>query len=178
MSKYTKAIWGFVLVIAGICVLAGCTSPAATSESKAPTAEVAQPADTNDILAFGDVYTWDDEVSVSVSKPSEFVPTEEAMGAVSGYSHIALTVVVTNNSDEPVSVAGWMPIVTTGGSDADVIIDSGNPLGSIGYSLSDDIAPGESGTWVEAYSVAEPDNLTYKVNVEPGTPYAIFTNVK
>lgn len=126
-------------------------------------------------LAFGDAMTWTDGVSISVSQPVPFTPGQYAAGATQATS-ILFTITLTNGSD-----ANLEPMVynrvSSGGVEASAIFDSGNPVGEIGGTPNTVVLPGQTVTWLEAYSVADPAVLTFQTNPSFKYEDAIFTNI-
>jgi hypothetical protein len=178
--KFIAIVFAFVFAL----FVSGC---AQTSEANAPDpkASVAQPAapsaapepapNTN-IKKFGEVKTYDDGVSISVSKPANFKPNEYAIGAVPGQKYVVYTVVLTNGTKE-VFQPMTFGTVSSGGAEAKSIIDIGNPIGDIGQVPTTAILPGKTVKWLEAYSLADPKTVTYQI--APAFKYekAIFTNI-
>lgn len=126
-------------------------------------------------LAFGDTMEWDDGVSMSVSEPEPFTPSDLSGGADQAVN-LVFTLTITNDSSENVQ-----PIVistlSSDGTEATRIIDIGADGGQVGIPPTTPILPGESITWREAWSVADEDSLT--MQTAPSFQYepAIFTNV-
>lgn len=128
------------------------------------------------VLNFGDAMTWDDDVSLSVSAPAPFTPTEWAAGADQAH-HIAFTLVLTNGSSEVLEPLVYSR-VSSGGVEASPVFDVDNPVGDLSGGPVTAILPGQTVTWVEGYSVADPAAITFQV--APSFEYvdAIFTNIK
>lgn len=128
------------------------------------------------VLAFGEAMTWDDNVSLSVSTPAPFTPTEWAAGADQAH-HIAFTLVLTNESSEVLEPIVYSR-VSSGGAEASQVFDIDNPVGDLTGGPTTAILPGQTVTWVEGYSVADPEVITFQVS--PSFEYvdAIFTNIK
>jgi len=164
--------------------LAGCAtqsamSPAptkdaaASSPSATPTPEAPKPSG---VSAFGDTFTWENGVAVTVSEPVPFTPGEYAAG-VDQTTNIVFTVTLTNGSDKNLEPMIY-DRVSSGGVEASSIFDSGNPVGDIGGSPSTVVLPGQSITWLEAYSVADAGTITFQTSPS-SFKYedAIFTNI-
>jgi hypothetical protein len=121
---------------------------------------------------FGQVVTYDDGMEISVSEPTPFTPSESAVGADQA-ANLSFTVTIVNGTG-----ADYQPFsfstVTSAGVDASLIIDPDN--GAEGLPPVDTIPAGQTVTYVEAYSVADPSDITY--DVAPGFEYttARFTN--
>jgi len=128
-----------------------------------------------DGLAFGETFAWDDGVSMTVSEPEPFTPSDLAMGADQAVN-LAFTLTITNDSSENVQPVVFSRLAS-GDTDATRIFDVGAEGGQVGIPPTTAILPGESITWREAWSVADPDSLT--MQTAPSFQYedAIFTNV-
>lgn len=179
MFKKVSAISALALALA----LTGCGVKAADAPAPSASAAVpvesptATPEDTvvdNGTLNFGEVRTYEDGVSISVSVPKPFTPSVSSMGSVPGQKHFVYTIVITNGSKTPLRPSAY-PKVSSAGASSEMIADIGNPLGSIGMSPSNTILPGKTIKWLEAYSIADPKDVTFEVS--PGFKYedAIFT---
>ncbi|MDF2575315.1 MAG: hypothetical protein K0S05_2227 [Agromyces sp.] len=127
-------------------------------------------------LAFGETMAWADGVSMTVSAPEPFAPSDVAVGADQAVD-LVFTLTITNDSSENVQ-----PIVastlSSGGSEANRIIDVGAEGGQIGIPPTTPILPGQSITWREAWSVADADSLTMQTAPSFGYDPVVFTNVE
>ena len=157
--------------------LMGCTTQQATaadpqaSQAAAPDT-VAPPAPEDDgINAFGETVTYDDGLSLSVSTPAPYQPTEMAAGAVEGHTSLAFEFVLTNNSSENVE-----PLVfgsaTSGGVEAPGVFDTSN---GISFPPSTVLLPGQTIKWNSVYSVLDPADVTLQVSAGFEYDDAIFT---
>ena len=128
--------------------------------SPVPTEEEPDDADeaSPEVLAFGDTQSWDDGVSMTVSGPEPFTPSDLAAGADQAVD-VVFTLTITNDSSESVQ-----PVVLSrlesDGTEAARILDVGAEGGQVGIPPTTAVLPGESITWLEAWSVADPDSLT------------------
>lgn len=149
-----------------------------SSDTGADGAEEPAPADELDEapvgnLAFGDTMVWDDGVELGVSAPEPFTPTEYASGADLP-NNIVFTITITNNSDANLEPLAYSRL-SSGGQEGSQIFDIDNPAGDISMAPTTVILPGQSVTWKEAWSVADPASLT--MQIAPSWDYedAIFT---
>jgi len=177
-----------LIALVGALVLSGCVPVSAgnTAEDKpkpsvaAPVDELTTPSQTpeaDDMLrGFGEAITWVNDVSISVSHPTPFQPSEYAAGVVDGYAAVVFTIVLTNNSGEVYDPMVYNR-VSSGGAEASSIFDTSNPVGEIAGSPHTAVLPGQTVQWLEAYSVADPAAITFETS--PGFEYldAIFTNI-
>jgi hypothetical protein len=143
-------------------LLSGCavTGAAPHSDPKASAAAAPSPSPKQDSLlkGFGQTITYTTGVSVSVSAPSPYTPSEEAAGVVAGQQVVQFNVVVTNNSADSVDIAGY-PQATSGGQPAHSITDLGANVGNTPMTT---LLAGQSLQWAEAFSVANPADVTFQ----------------
>ena len=174
MNKVSTLIT--TLALASVMALTGCATEAATtpdvaaSQAPKPTEEPEQqPA----VLNFGDVKTYTDGVSISVSEPVPFTPSSTASSSVDGET-VLFTLVLTNNSKVVLEPYAYTT-VASGGVEADVIFDLEQKVGDAPVTS---ILPGQTVKWVEGYSVADVNNLTLQTS--PGFNYddALFAYVQ
>jgi hypothetical protein len=125
-------------------------------------------------LAFGETMAWADGVTMTVSEPVPFTPSDLAVGADQAVN-LVFTLTITNDSSE-----NLQPIVlstlSSGGTEATRIIDLGAEGGQVGIPPTTPILPGESITWQEAWSVADPDSLTMQTAPSFAYESVVFTN--
>lgn len=179
----TLAVIGFILFVA-LVAMAGCTpkvstpdpaasqaAPPVVSEEPEPAAEA--PVD-NLPLLFGETATWLNDVSISVSQPTAFDPTDMAAGMVDGNTSVAIEFVLTNNSTE-----NYEPMVYNSASSAGVeapgIFDVEK---NIGLPPTTTVLPGKTIKWTEAYSVADAADITLEVSVGFEYDSVIYTTSK
>jgi hypothetical protein len=128
-----------------------------------------------DGLAFGDTMVWDDGVSMTVSGPEPFSPSDLSAGADQA-ENLVFTLTITNDSSENVQ-----PIVlstlSSDGTEATRIFDVGAEGGQVGIPPTTAVLPGESITWREAWSVADAASLTMQTSPSFQYEQVIFTNV-
>lgn len=121
---------------------------------------------------FGDVWSYDDGISVSVSAPQPFTPSETAAGADQAAA-VVFTVTVQNDTGANYDPIETYSSVSSGGVEASQVFDSAQGLMG---SPSTTVPAGQSATWQEVYSVSDPAQLVYQI--APGYDYdaAVFTN--
>lgn len=145
---------------------------AATVEEPAPEAP---PAVNEFIKQFGEIVTFEDGLSISMSAPVDFTPTDLAAG-VDQANNVMFSITVTNNTGEPLEPM-FDSSGASGGVPASKIFDIDNPVGGVFFAPTTTILPGQTLTWNEAYSVADPTNITIDFFVGFDYEKAIFTNV-
>lgn len=132
----------------------GTSDAAAQSEETTPTKE-ATAEEKPENPTFGDTYTWDNGLAVTISEPETYEPSEYAAGTVEGQDNVTLEITVTNDTTEDVESSMFMITVSSGGSEASEIFDT---EGGIEFPTST-ILPGKSLTWNVAYSVADTNDI-------------------
>lgn len=125
------------------------------------------------VAAFGETWTYTDGISVTVSAPVEFTPSEFALTGSQPYN-VAFEITLANGTDAPFEPFAYS-LVQSGGLEAEAVFDSGNEIGDIGTSPFATILPGESITWLEGYNVADPADVTLQLSPEFDYEDAIFT---
>jgi hypothetical protein len=175
----TIALFGFTA-----CATPAASTPdpeasvATVEETTEPSAEVTTPPPVNELIKqFGEVVTYEDGLSISLSAPIPFSPGEYAQGAVDGQTPIVFKVVLTNNTAEAVDPYTYVS-VSSAGAESAVIGDYQNPeYGDIGLSPTTKVLPGQTVEWYVGYSIADPANITAEVQTGFAYDSAIFTNI-
>ena len=178
-------IAAFIAGLALTASLTACSTPAASApDPQASAATVDEkPAETapavNELIKpFGEVVTYKDGVSISVSAPTAFTPSNlDYLPLPEGQTSLVFKVVLTNNSDKPLK-PGAIAQANSGGKPATYIADVANTeYPDLGMSPTTTVLPGQTLEWFTAFSVADPANIT--LDIAPG-PFeydtAIFTN--
>lgn len=165
-----------VLALSSCLRLPSTPNPSQPAGDNRPSEEATdtddQEATDDGIAAFGDTYTWTDGVSITVSTPEEFTPSEYAAAAEAS-SYLKFTITLVNDSEDPVSAALVYPSMQSGNTEAEAIFDSANGLGG---PPSTDVLPGRETQWVVGFGVADPTDLV--LEIAPGFQYdsVYFTN--
>ncbi|MGR2753366.1 DUF2510 domain-containing protein [Agromyces arachidis] len=128
-----------------------------------------------DGLAFGDTMVWDDGVSMTVSEPEAYSPSDLSAGADQA-EDLVFTLTITNDSSENVQPV-VLSTLSSDGTEATRIIDIGADGGQVGIPPTTAVLPGESITWREAWSVADADSLTMQTAPSFQYEQVVFTNV-
>lgn len=179
--NYNKATIALIAATAALA-LAGCSTPSTTPQPAASAAVIepgpgtAAPSPSFKGKQFGEINTWTNGISISVSRPTEFTPGQYAMGATEGETPVYFKIVLTNNSDEPFQPSAYEG-VSSGGKESRAIFDTGNEVGDLGTPPSNVILPGGTVEWFVAYSVADPENILFQIEPDPFYDTVVFTNV-
>ncbi|MGW4929663.1 DUF2510 domain-containing protein [Agromyces sp. NPDC004153] len=113
-------------------------------------------APTSPSVPFGQTIAWEDGVTMTVTPPEPYVPTEVATG---GASNVVFTLTITNGSPEAISLLTYSQ-VTSGGQPGAIIFDILDTGEEVGVEPSGVLEPGQAVTWREAWSVADPNAIT------------------
>lgn len=177
MAIFTTLFLGLILV--AIVLLAGC-SAATTPDPKESSASVPttpavteETTDVNSTPSFGEVVTYEDGISVSVSKPADYQPSELADGMIEGQPVVIFEFVITNNSEEAFDPTFAMATVESGGSEGSGVFDTSN---DVGFPPQTSVLPGQTVKWNQAWSVADPSNITLEIQVGLGRDKSIFSS--
>lgn len=119
----------------------------------------------------GDTYTWDDGVSVTVSQPKSFKPTEAAAGNYdkSLKDFEKYTVTIKNDSDEPVDPTLFNMTGNSGGKEAERMFDTG-----ISSLPTTKIQPGKSLTFDVGFAMADHKDASFDVSLDYDREEATF----
>lgn len=165
----------YVIFLATVAVL--CSSCLATTEgspdasppagenrpSEEPSGEPEPTEEPSDqTLKFGAAYTWEDGVSLKVSKPANYKPTESA-AAAKAKAYLKFTVTVVNKSSKPLDLALTYITVQSSNKEAEQVFDS---EGGIEGTPSTKLLKGRESEWEIAFGVADPKDVVMEVALQ------------
>ncbi|MEU3184875.1 DUF4190 domain-containing protein [Streptomyces sp. NPDC006923] len=112
-------------------------------------------------LSFGETYTYENGLRVTVAKPQPFTPSDPVFGHATGNKAVQVTVTVFNSGKERIPVETGLPNVTdANGASTELVIDgSGRQKVITGYVL-----PGKEAVGKYAFSL--PPDAADKIEVE------------
>ena len=121
---------------------------------------IEEPANSNP--TFGDTYTWPDGLSITISQPEEFTPSEY-MGDIydlEAGTPIKFIVTATNGTDTDLEAFSIDTQMSSGGKQSEAIFDSeaGIDMPTV------TILPGNSLEWSIGFIVADPSNMQLSVS--------------
>lgn len=147
---------------------ADASTPASADAS--PTAETSQDAN----LKFGQAFTWEDGLTVKVSKPKPFKPSEYAATTGKGQA-IKFTFTVVNQTKKPYDPSLFYATLQSGNTEAEEIFDSENGLEG---SPNTKVLAGREAKFDAGYNVKNPKDLVLELSPDAGMEYesAIFTS--
>ena len=155
---------------------ASTTQPPITSTSAANSAEPASSdsanATTTDSasesgeLKFGSTYTWDDGLSVTVSKGVPFKPSQYAAVGKKAAAYLKYTITIVNKTGKPYDPALFTTSVQSGDKEAEKVYDS---EGNLGLPPSTKVLNGRQSTFTVGFGVSDPKDIVMEVS--PGFDY-------
>ena len=121
------------------------SSPAAAPTQDAPTA-AGEHTQGEGTQPFGSTATWPDGVSITVSKPMPFKPSEYAAVGTKAPKYVAVEVTLKNGSKAPVEAMSASLRGTSGDAEAEPVFD-----GERSTLPSSRVMPGKSLKWRQAF---------------------------
>jgi hypothetical protein len=172
------------LALVAAMATAGCSSTSGKADSEPPSgsnadkssaaASPSAKASKNANPKFGEAFTWKDGLSVKVSKPRPFKPSEYAAGSDKGQA-IRFTFTVINKTDKPYDPSLFSATLQSGNAEAEEIFDNENGLEG---SPSTKVLAGREAKFDLGFSVKNPKDLVLELSPDAGIQYesAIFTS--
>lgn len=173
----------------------GCTSVAATPADSAP-AGVNQPAATsaaskhqpatsaaatsatssapanNGTATFGQAFSWEDGLSLSVGKPSTYKPSEWAIGTDKFKHYVVFDVRVVNKTGKPWDPSLITESIQSSNQEGEQIYDTG----TLGDEPSTTLLNGREVKFRIAFAVPDPKDLVLEISPDFDHDPAIFTS--
>jgi len=162
-------------------LLAGCGGTTGSTDSSEPagtnadsTASAEPATDQGDgTTKFGGTYTYEDGLSVTVSTPKKFKPSEYAF-VEDAEAYVAMTVKIVNKTGKPYDPSLFYATMQSGNEEAEQVFDSENDIGG---SPDTKVLNGREVKFKIGYGVKDPKDLVLEVNPESLTyDAAIFTS--
>lgn len=135
-------------------------------EESAPESTPNAPA----VLGFGEDWEYEDGMSVKVSEPTTFTPSEYAAGGEGFPSHVRFDITLSNNTDAAFDPTMAMDSVVSGGVEGDAVFDDGlegSPMSTL--------LPGKSVTYAVGYGVQDATDVQVEVAPSWDHQSALFT---
>ena len=162
-----RGVPGLALAAFAAATIAGCTM-APTAVDDAPTAAVdavdEAPADelpNQPEGTFGKgAVKYDDGVTIKLGTPETFDPSESAYTEGNSPYYVKFTVSVENGSNERIDPVLMYVSLASGETEGVAVYDVVNGLSSPPETA---ISPGDARSWVVAFGVTDPDDLTAQV---------------
>lgn len=151
----------------------GTNRPAETTEPE-PAAEP-EPEPTPEPVAnpkFGETYTWEDGLALTVSQPEPFTPGEWA-AKDEAPAYVKFTITVVNGTGENFDPAMVYPTVQSANVEATTVYDSDAGLGG---PPSTTLLPGREAVFAVGFGVNDPADLVMEIAPSWDHQPAIFTS--
>lgn len=132
----------------------------AAAEEEAEAEEAAEDSDAgsaNERPGFGDTYTYDDGLAVTISQPEEFTPDEWAVFGEGFDHHVRMDVTVENGTGEDYDPDLSHISASSAGQEAEAVFDDANDLSGPPATV---LLDGQSSTYAVGFSVNDPGDLT------------------
>ncbi|SIK59328.1 Uncharacterised protein [Mycobacteroides abscessus subsp. abscessus] len=156
-----------IVFVVAVTALAESTdgeySTSTSSPSSSAASEETPAAADSSTGNIGDTYVWDDGVSLTISQPEAFKPTEYAAGnddkTLKDFQKY--TVTIKNDSDEAVDPSLFMMTGNSGGKEAERIFDS-----NLSNIPTTKIQPGKSLSFEVGYAMVDHKDASFDVSLD------------
>lgn len=147
----------------------------AAKRSREAVEEAAEPTptpETDGTAAFGESFTYVNDLTVMMSQPVPFTPSGTAATGDES-SFVSFDVTVTNDGVESYDPTLFSVSVQSGGSESDSVVDIQQSVD--GFAPQTAVLPGRSVTWTAAFGVDDAADIVVEMN--PGFEYdsVVFT---
>jgi hypothetical protein len=173
------------LVAVAAFTLAGCGTSGEVSDKAA--AGVNRPADTTSAEQaasespatpanpkFGEIYKYDDGLTVTISAPQPYTPSDSAfIGSSAPAAFVAFDVTVVNGTQANFDPSMFSVSLQSTNVEQEEIFDSAN---SVGGSPSTAILPGRESVFKVAFGATDPNDLVMQVSPSFEHDSVIFTS--
>ena len=146
-------------------------SSPATEEGLPETTEPSTPETTT--LKFGQSFTWEDGLSVTVSAPKTYHPTDSASGDEDFKYAIKFTIVVVNKTGKSFDASMANINVQSNDQDGSSIFDFGNGVDGAPQTK---LLNGRQAKYSVAFAVANPKDIVLELSPDYDHASAIWTN--
>jgi hypothetical protein len=156
-------------------LLTACASTGGTADRNPPSGSNGDPSsdspgaddstDSNQ-LKFGQAFTYDDGLTVKVTKPRPFKPSEYAASKPGPAVRFTFTIV--NKTGKPFDAGLFLATLQSGNKEATEIYDDQNDING---SPSTKVLNGREAQWDAAYNVKDPKDLVLEVQPDAGVTY-------
>lgn len=153
------------------------TSAASSSKPAADTATQASDPSTSDsagdmTATFGKAFTWEDGLSLSVSKPSPFTPSQWAAGTDQFKKYVVFDVRVVNKTGKAWDPSLISATIQSSNKEGEEVFDSEK----LGDEPSTKLLNGREVKYKIAFGVADPKDLVLEIAPDFEHDSAIFTS--
>jgi hypothetical protein len=149
----------------------GTNTPTTTETAPPPTVEPEPEPEPEvpSVLPFGDTWTYEDGLVLTVSAPEPFEPSEYAAGHEAFPNHLVFEVRIVNGTDAPFDPSGVYASVQSGNVEGSEIYDE-----SLIGPPQTTLLPGREAVWRTGWAVADPADLVLEITPSFEHESAIF----
>lgn len=122
---------------------------------------------------FGQTWTDQDGLSVTIGKPTSFKPGKYSLADDKTATYLKFEVRLVNGTAENFDPALFHATVQSGNKEAESVFDTGNGLEG---APSTTLLPGREAVWAIGFAVSDPDDLVMEVSPQLIGDNVIFTN--
>ncbi|MBM9462670.1 hypothetical protein JL108_04350 [Aeromicrobium sp. YIM 150415] len=179
--KYALTAISLAALLMGCGGTTGAKDDDPQSGSNAPSSEkgdedTAEAAPVAEHVLFGEAYTYEDGLSVTVGAPEvlQIDPAEAEWYPEyfqEGTTNLTFMITIVNGTDTPFDPSGWIAYMQSGNVEAESIFYSEAGLEGV---MGTTLLPGREGTYKVGYSVTNPDDLVMEVSPDMGIEYERF----
>lgn len=144
---------------------AASSTPSSSSEAPEPAPSSEDTAEDADTLAFGETATFQDGLSVTVSAPKAFKPSEWAAGGKAKHN-VYVTVTIVNKTGKPYDPSLFYATMQSANVEAETVFDTDNGLEG---SPDTKVLNGREAKFKIGFNVTDPKDLV--LEVAPGFDY-------
>ncbi|MDP9421143.1 MAG: hypothetical protein M3P53_13560 [Actinomycetota bacterium] len=132
------------------------------TEREAPAVEPEQSSE----LSFGETFTYENGLSITVSAPEPYTKSDTGAGAEDSAAQVKFDVTVVNGTSERYEPALFSTTLQSDNAEGDAIFDSANGINGAPSTV---LLPGREASFAIAYGVSNPADLVLEVS--PGFEY-------
>lgn len=167
-------------IAASLLLISGCgggegpgtdSDPPEGSNASTPTPDAEATAADQTSLKFGDPYTFEDGLSVTVGKPKPFKPSPaSSLEKVNKWkNYVVFEVVVVNGTKKRFDPSAWLTTLQSKDGEGEEVFDEGVETPQT------NLLAGRQTKFKVAYGVLDPSDLVMDVDVDGGNQYATLT---
>lgn len=137
----------------------GTNAPSASESAAAPSEEPTEEPSDDGVAQFGETYTWEDGIAVTISKPKPFKPSESAAGGENGEA-LKFTVRIVNGTDAKYDPSLFSATVQSGNKEAEQVFDSAKEING---APSTSVLKGREVEFPIVFAVSDPKDIVMDV---------------
>lgn len=151
-----------------VTAAAPTTSAPAPKPTPIPTPTPTEPGG---VAKFGKTYTWTDGLSVTVSAPAPYTPSQYAAGVTKGVPNVVVGITIVNKTKAPFDPVLFHVTAQSGNEEAKKIFDT-----NVGTTPTTKVLPGREVTFKMAFSAPAPNDMVLEVTPSFDHDSVIYTS--